>query len=342
MINHDRYVEFCASRNLKKSTRKGYETAITLYEKYTGNSIDELINEARLQEEDNIPLKKRKIKTKLINFRTSLIESDLSPNTAKTYFSKIKSFYKHYEIEIPTLPRTSWGKIYETNYLDLPTRIHIQQAIEISAPDMKAIILFMTSSGTAKAETLSLTVEDFINATYKYHKAKTIQEALNRISTKKNMIPTFYLKRKKTNKYYYTFCSPEAATYIVKYLKTRTNLKAKDKLFPLSNSQLINRFQKINDQMNWGWKGKYRFFRAHTLRKFHASNIGLIPEYIDLLQGRGKNEIHETYIKTNPEKLKIIYREAMDNILIFKDKKEVTEEFRITINLLGEGYEIIL
>ena len=31
--------------------------------------------------------------------------------------------------------------------------------------------------------------------------------------------------------------------------------------------------------MKWGFKGKYRFFRSHTLRKFHASNIGLSAEY---------------------------------------------------------------
>jgi len=36
--------------------------------------------------------------------------------------------------------------------------------------------------------------------------------------------------------------------------------------------------------MGWGFKGKYRFFRAHTHRKFHTSNIGLATEYIDELQ----------------------------------------------------------
>ena len=61
------------------------------------------------------------------------------------------------------------------------------------------------------------------------------------------------------------------------------------------------KFQDLNDSMGWGFKGKYRFFRAHTLRKFHASNIGLTSEYVDALQGRAKDEVHETYIKTNPK-----------------------------------------
>ncbi len=97
----------------------------------------------------------------------------------------------------------------------------------------------------------------------------------------------------------------------------------------------MTRFQEINDQMNWGFKGNYRFFRSHTLRKFHASNIGLPAEYIDSLQGRSKNEIHETYIKTNPEKLKEIYQTAMHNVMIYNTKKNeiINQEFTIVINV---------
>ena len=86
--------------------------------------------------------------------------------------------------------------------------------------------------------------------------------------------------------------------------------------------------------MNWGFKGNYRFFRSHTLRKFHAS-IGLPAEYIDSLQGRSKNVIHETYIKTNPEKLKEIYQTAMHNVMIYNTKKNeiINQEFTIVINV---------
>ena len=92
--------------------------------------------------------------------------------------------------------------------------------------------------------------------------------------------------------------------------------------------------------MKWGFKGKYRFFRSHSLRKFHASNIGLSAEYVDALQGRSKNEIHETYIKTNPSKLKEIYMSVMKNVMI-NDKKEIIkkEEFNIIINVFLSGKE---
>ena len=79
--------------------------------------------------------------------------------------------------------------------------------------------------------------------------------------------------------------------------------------------------------MKWGFRGKYRYFRSHSLRKFHASNIGLSAEYIDMLQGRSKSSIHETYIKTNPNELKKIYKKAMHNVSIYP-------------SIVNEGYDI--
>lgn len=342
MYSNKLFQKFCKERNIKEGTMKGYDSALKKYISFHQKSIDYLINEALKDEEKRIPLKERKIKKRLLDYRSFLLSSNMSPNTAKTYFSKLKTFYLHFEIELPHLPDAKYNKIYETNYLDLPTKEHIKQALEIVPIDLKAIILFMSSSGTAKAETLSLTVEHFINATQEYHDGGTIKEILDKLEKKSNVIPTFYLKRIKTDKYYYTFCSPEASFHIVKYLKTRQNLTLNDKLFDFSSSLLLTRFQEINDKMKWGFKGKYRFFRSHTLRKFHASNIGLSAEYIDSLQGRSKNIVHETYIKTNPRKLKEIYKSAMKNVMLYDNRKEKIpekQEFNITINVFLSGKE---
>ena len=320
--------KFCKERNVSDSTRTGYWSAIRKYETYHKLTMKELLQEAISEEENNTPLKDRKIKQRLISYRTFLLNSDLSQNTVRGYFTKIKTFYEHFEIEIPHLPNAKYAKEYETNYLDLPSKDHIRMALDISTLDLQAVILFMSSSGTAKAETLSLSVNDFILATRDYHTNGSLNEILNQLNKKEN------------DKYYYTFCSSEATKYIVKYLLTRQNLKMSDKLFDFTYSTLLARFQEINDYYNWGFKGKYRFFRSHTLRKFHASNIGLSAEYIDALQGRSKNEIHSTYIKTNPDKLKEIYLSVMDNVMINKLKpKEVTQEFTIVINVFLSGKE---
>ena len=346
MYQNNLFQRFCKERNIKDSTMKGYHSTLKKYEDFHKKSLDELIEEAIKDEEERTPLKERKIKKRLLDYRTYLLDSDMSPNTSKTYFSKLKTFYLHFEIELPHLPDAKYNKIYETNYLDLPTKEHIAQAIEISTIDLKAVILFMSSSGTAKAETLSLTVEQFIQGTQEYHNGGSIKIILDTLEKRKNIVPTFYLKRIKTDKYYYTFCSPEASHHIVKYLKTRQNLKLEDKLFDFTPSLLLTRFQEINDYFDWGFKGKYRFFRSHTLRKFHASNIGLSAEYIDSLQGRSKNEVHETYIKTNPKRLKEIYKSAMKNVMIYESKhikKVEKQEFNIIINvfLSGKEYNII-
>lgn len=335
-----KFNQFCKQRNISDSSKQGYFSTLKKYEKFNKRSIDQLIEEAINEEEKKIPLKERKIKKRLLNYRTYLLNSKLSQNTVRSYFVKIKTFYQHFEIEIPYLPEAKYVKEYETNYLDLPTKEHIQQAIDISSIDLKAIISFMSSSGTAKAETLSLTVQDFITATRAYHNGGSLNEILKQLDKRNDVVPTFYLRRIKTDKWYYTFCSPEATKYIVTYLKTRQYLESNDKLFDFTTSTLLARFQEINDTMNWGFKGKYRFFRSHNLRKFHASNIGLSAEYIDALQGRSKNEVHETYIKTNPETLKEIYMKSMSNVMINKaDSKEVTQEFTIVINIFLSGKE---
>ncbi|KZX12973.1 hypothetical protein MBORA_08740 [Methanobrevibacter oralis] len=345
MYSNSIFQKFCRDRNIKSSTKKGYESSLRLYENFNGETIESLFAEAHNDENEGIPLKDRKIKKRLLDFRSYLLNSKLSPNTSKTYFSKIKTLYLHFEFEIPHLPQAKYDKIYETNYSDLPTREHIHETLLISPIDLKAVILFMSSSGTAKAETLSLTVGHFIKATQEYHYGGSIEFILETLDKKNNIVPTFYLKRIKTDKYYYTFCSPEASSHIVKYLKTRQNLKLEDKLFDFTSSLLLTRFQEINDKMDWGFKGKYRFFRSHTLRKFHASNIGLSAEYVDSLQGRSKNEVHETYIKTNPKKLKEIYQSAMKNVMIYEnsERKIEKQEFNIVINvfLSGKEYNII-
>ena len=336
------FQKFCRDKHIKMSTCKGYETALGKYADFNEKSIDFLITEAVSEENKGIPCKERKIKKRLMDFRSYLLNSDLSSNSVKTYFSKIKSFYRHFEVEIPYMPHPQYEKAYETCYFDLPTKNHIAQALEISSIDLKAVILFMASSGTAKAETLSLTVKDFFDATGDYHEGGSVSEMLKVLDKKMGIVPTFYLKRIKTDKYYYTFCSTEASDVIIRYLMTRHDLKLDDKLFDFSPSYLTAEFQKINDRLNWGFKGSFRFFRAHTLRKFHASNIGLSAEYVDALQGRSKNPIHETYIKTNPEKLKGMYESVMENVLIYNhaESEGVTQEFTIVVNVFLSGKEL--
>ena len=82
----------------------------------------------------------------------------------------------------------------------------------------------------------------------------------------------------------------------------------------------MKEFQQLNDKMGWGYVGPYRRFRTHTLRKFHASNLGCSAEIVDMLEGRRPNKVHATYIKQNPKRTKTIYMEHMHNVMIHPEK----------------------
>lgn len=310
---------FCSNRNIKYSTLKSYRSAIAKYEFFHDMDMGSLMDEAIVEEDEGISLKNRKIKGRLLDFRSFLLDSGLSISTVRTYFSRIKTFYRHFEIELPYLNDIKFDEEYLSSYYDLPTRGDIRKVCSISSNAFRALVLFISSSGCAKAETLSLTVGDFVKASDDYHDGGSIDDVLNCLIGRRDVVPAFYLKRIKTNKFYYAFCSPEASHHIVKYLISRKGLSLDDRLFDFTDSSLIYSFKKVNDKLNMGFVGRYRFFRSHALRKFHASNIDLSADIVDELQGRGKTRVREAYMKTNPRRLKEIYIGAMHNVMVFDD-----------------------
>jgi len=247
------------------------------------------------------------------------LDSGLAISTVRTYFSRIKTFFRHFEIELPYLNDIKFDGEYLSSYYDLPARGDIRKVCSISSNAFRALVLFISSSGCAKAETLSLTVGDFVKASDEYHDGGSIDDVLNCLIGRRDIVPAFYLKRIKTNKFYYAFCSPEASHHIVKYLISRKGLSLDDRLFDFTDSSLIYSFKKLNDSLGFGFVGPYRFFRSHSLPKFHESNIGLSHDIVDELHGRAKTMVHEEYIKTNSQRLKEIYIGAMHNVMIGGD-----------------------
>ena len=319
MMSEELLKRFCSNRNIKYSTLKSYRSAIAKYEFFQDMDMGSLMDEAIVEEDEGISLKNRKIKSRLLDFRSFLLDSGLAISTVRTYFSRIKTFYRHFEIELPYLNEIKFDEEYLSSYFDLPTRGDIRNVCSISSNAFRALVLFISSSGCAKAETLSLTVGDFVKASDDYHDGGSIDDVLNCLIGRRDVVPAFYLKRIKTNKFYYAFCSPEASHHIVKYLISRKGLSLDDRLFDFTDSSLIYSFKKVNDKLDMGFVGRYRFFRSHALRKFHASNIDLSADIVDELQGRGKTRVREAYMKTNPRRLKEIYIGAMHNVMVFDD-----------------------
>ena len=316
--------EVSESRNLTLRTKQGYQDAINSYVKFHNKSFVFLLEAADNEEEISIRWKNRKIRQRLMDFRVYLQKKYLM-STAKVYFQRIVTLYRHFEIEIHNLPplSTKSGNVSKPiTFEDLPTKEMIRDAIEISSPVMRAIILFMATSGCARRETLNLTIQDFIDASYEYHNSKDVKDALVILNKRNDVVPTFRIRRQKTNKFYFTFCSPEASCEIVNYLLKNRKLNADDKLFKINLDYLNKNFGKINDELGLGKVGKYNKFRSHMLRKFHASTLyndvnGLNLSEIDSLQGRRKNIIHSSYFMENPKIMKYKYISAIPLFSIY-------------------------
>ena len=316
--------KFFQERNIKTSTQKGYIASMGRWFNYVDyKDLQENIDTYIKEEDNRIPTRDRRIKKEMLGFREHLIndKSIKSARSVRSYFSKVGTVFRHFGLEIPSLPQVKMDKGYVSNYNDLPTHEMLRNACEQSPVDLKAIILFMSSSGSAKAETLSITVGMFLEGCVDYLEEKptsnNISETIKALSDRHDIVPLIYLRRIKTDKWYYTCCSPEASYIIIEALKIRKNLQWNDKLFDYTPSLILTKFQEINDNNNWGYVGAYRRFRSHALRKFMASNIGLPRDQVDSFQGRAKDMIQEAYFKQDPQALKKIYLNNMNRIMIY-------------------------
>ena len=314
--------EFTRARNLKPSSIRGIQFAIHTYTDYHQTNMVKLLQEAETEEEQGIRWKHRTLKKRLIDYRAHLYDTYLM-STARVTFGKILTFYRHYEIEIHQLPNYSQKNVHQNKpitFNDLPDAEVIKQALDISNPRMRAMILFISSSGCSRTETLQRTIQDFINATNDYHQDNEIYDVLNTLKDKTDLVPRWELQRPKTGKYYTTFTSPEATSELINYLlSTNRELKAEDKLFNLTESYTTVKFEELNDKLGLGKKGTYNRFRPHMLRKYHASqlfNDGASIEFVDALQGRGKDATHSSYFMEDPEKLRKEYIDHLDCLMV--------------------------
>lgn len=335
--NEDILNEIHHAKTHSKSAKKIYKNAVKQYCQQQQSTLAELIKEADDEEEQRIRWRDRKLKQRLLKFRQYLIEN-YKKNTVQNYFNSIRAIYKYFEIEIGELPALNSKNINTPepiNYADLPTKEIIKKALKIADNRMKSIILFMSSSGCAKRETLNLTIQDFINATKEYHNSNDINEVIELLKDREDIIPTFRLKRQKTNKYYYTFCSPEAVQALISYMLTlEKEFKPEDKLFPIHEDYVTMMFIELNNILKLGKKGTYNRLRSHMLRKFHASqlyNDGMSLDEVDALQGRRKDTTHTAYFMENPSKLKEKYIQHLGCLTINLDITQIdieSQEFK--------------
>lgn len=332
MITNDEYItEYITSRGLSKKTHYALKSVLKHYSNYQQTSLYDLIVEADNEEEQGIRWKHRKLKHRLTDYMNYL-RTTMDINSAKTYFSMVKTFYTHNEIELGKLPNWNLrnGRTYEPiTYTDLPDKDIIRKAVKLSNPLMRAIIMFLSSTGMSKVDMRGLTLQKFIESTKDYHNANTITEVVDCLSNRDDVIPVWKLRRSKTNKYFITFNTPETTKEIVNYLQIRLDKKQhwkSEKLFPIDENYFTRKFQQLNDAMNLGKVGCYNRFRGHMLRKFNAtqlSNAGMERYKINVLQGKSNGKVDDVYFYEDETTLKDDYIQAMEGLLIFSEVEKI-------------------
>ena len=269
MIIEDKKIlqEIRQSKNLTLSSIKNYECAMRQYTTYNQMSMYELLQEAEKEEETGVRWKHRTLRRRLIGFRAYLLQKYEYKATTKTYMARILTIYRYYEIELQALPSVSTRNKPNTQirYEDLPTRDIIRRAVNNTDSQMRAIILFMSSSGTARTETTNLTIQDFINATREYHNSKSINEVLQELDPNRDIVPCWKIHRQKTNKDYYTFSTPESTRALIDYLcGCERSLTNDSRLFGIGHLYLTQKFIHLNDRLGLGKVGHNRRFRPYA------------------------------------------------------------------------------
>ena len=331
--------KFFHERNSSQSTITTYTRVVGIYEKFTGETLPNLLNIADDEEYNNIRWKNTDTRRYIITFREYLY-GKYNVSTAKLYLTAIITIYRHFEITIPPLPYYSTKHARRTDPLlpeQLLDRDILRECITISSPVVKSLILFMSSSGVSRIDVLNLTIEDYLEATKDYHSHQdSVKYAIREMrDNPEPIIPEFHLTRQKTGQQYVTFCSHEAVKSINAYLLTRTEILHRNQpLFKIHERYFNTIFERLNEHFQLGKVGNWNRIRSHMLRKYHASQLaeaGVSTDHINLLQGRKIPGIaHETYIRIKPETLREEYIQALPYIVISDEDRVKTELEKVT------------
>jgi integrase len=324
--------QFIIERNGSKNTKYAYMQSIRIFENHIQMKLPSILYLAEKEQNMNMNWKHQTIKKHLITFRKYLYDN-YKKNSAKHHLSRVIAVFRHYEITIEKLPYFSTKQSNPSIPINpdlMVDREVLKLCINVKNPLLKALTLFMSSTGMSKADTLNLTIQDFLNATREYHETNIIHNALHILKDKTDVIGYWEdFQRQKTGQVYYTFNSHESTTAIVQYLLSREKLTPDAPLFDISYKYMGDLFKETNDRLMLGKNGQYSRFSAHMLRRYHATQLveaGMSKEKIDILQGRKPSSIaYQSYIKIKPSKLKQEYIKALPYLVIDDINRVKTE-----------------
>ena len=314
-------------RELSPSSQKSYRQSIKKYEQYHNLTISELVDEALIEQRNNVPEDMLKIYDRLMDFRSHCIESGLKYNTVSSHYTRICKVYRMNRIRIPYIPPMNPKRVNrspEIEFEDILTKDELRKIMGYFNPEERIRAMAMLSGGFATQEAENLTKAQFFEDLKPYHQCEDYHEAMVKLSQMDNVIWVTKLKRQKTAKAYYGLVSPECVQMIA---EVRQNDKSMDgKLFECNMEYFSRKCNNINYKLGLGEAGDRAKLTTHAFRRFHATNINggvlsyeerLKVEEVDELQGRGKTSTQSAYMKTSRLHQKLLYAKVLNNISLY-------------------------
>lgn len=334
------------------NTKLSYLVGMQQFTDYTNKTPLQLIQEAELEIKSGLLMRERNITAYLREYRESFEKKGNAPLTVKNRMNAVCSFYRHYEIQLPVLPRSTKKAKPEAKRSNKITKEDLQEILVHADLLERAVIIVGASSGLSVNEIINLKVRDFTDG-----------------YDQETGITTLKLLRQKTDFQFVTFLTPEASvavqTYLdfrnrkicnngirvfnqVKkqnvvidkdgkpakhgylfigrvipgeYLKTKNPIEKED-LRKLDRGSILAMYRRLNEEAQKSTEfGEWNIIRSHNVRKYFFNQLdGKIPE--SKLEFMMAHEIEGTkkYYKwtEDPTELLEEYKKHMGNLIIEK------------------------
>lgn len=340
-MNDPLIVDWIDTLNPAINTKKLYLQAMQNFTDWTGKKPEELLTEAEDEIKSGKLMRQRKIKSYLIGFRKHLQDQKLSDLSVRSKMTGVRSFYKTFDIEMPTMQRIGKAKPLPENKA-IPNKEDLQDILKVCDPLEKAVLLTGVSSGLASNEIRDLKIREF-------------KEGYD----PETEITTLDLRRKKVECDFVTFLSPEASRAVWDYLnyrerkpkyvnQKRLNQLAKQKIIDdngylfiirnvpeeflekqdeelrqLQESTITKIYRVISEKARKNTPtGQWNLIRSHNIRKYFNSallNAGADSFFVEYCMGHTLDDTRAAYFRASPEKLKEIYKKYVPYLTVQKE-----------------------
>lgn len=172
------------NRQLSKDTIHAYSVACKVFYKATGKTITEAYNiikdEQKHQIKDGYLLmynpNEGSIRDYFEELQEYLVENGRSKSTQNNYQKRMRSVFSHLELELPKPIKIK----EEKKKLTVLNKKDISFVMSISNIFYKSLYCFQSCTGIRISDTLNFTINDWLDATFDYHKCTTVQELLEK------------------------------------------------------------------------------------------------------------------------------------------------------------------